>query len=50
MDTELNAELERALELIEAQPPPPRASLFDDVYAELPVHLLEQRKELFALR
>jgi pyruvate dehydrogenase E1 component alpha subunit len=44
---ELNAELDAALSVAEAEPPPPRASLFDDVYAELPGHLLEQRKELF---
>jgi pyruvate dehydrogenase E1 component alpha subunit len=50
IDKELHDELDRALELVESQPPPPRASLFDDVYAELPAHLLEQRKELFALR
>ena len=47
---ELNAELDAALARVEALPPPPRASLFDDVYAELPPHLIEQRKELFAAR
>ena len=47
LDDELNAELDAALAVAEAAPPPPRASLFDDVYAELPGHLLEQRKELF---
>ncbi|MEO7033854.1 MAG: thiamine pyrophosphate-dependent enzyme [Polyangiaceae bacterium] len=50
IDLELHAELERALESVEAAPPPGRASLFDDVYAELPEHLLEQRRELFASR
>ncbi|MEO8901862.1 MAG: thiamine pyrophosphate-dependent enzyme [Polyangiaceae bacterium] len=50
IDLELLAELSRALESVEAAPPPGRASLFDDVYAELPEHLLEQRRELFALR
>ncbi|HYQ41413.1 MAG TPA: thiamine pyrophosphate-dependent enzyme [Polyangiaceae bacterium] len=45
---ELSAELDAALAVAEAAPPPPRASLFDDVYAELPRHLLEQRKELFS--
>ena len=50
VEKELNAELDRALEHVESQPPPPRASLFDDVYAELPAHLLEQRRELFAPR
>ena len=44
---ELTAELDAALAIAEAASPPPRASLFDDVYAELPGHLLEQRKELF---
>ena len=48
LDDELRAELDAALVVAEAAPPPPRASLFDDVYAELPGHLLEQRKELFA--
>ena len=47
LDDELRVELDAALELAEAAPPPPRASLFDDVYAELPGHLLEQRQELF---
>ncbi|MEI9940690.1 MAG: thiamine pyrophosphate-dependent enzyme [Pseudomonadota bacterium] len=47
LDDELSAELDAALLVAEAAPPPPRASLFDDVYAELPGHLLEQRKELF---
>ena len=47
VDHELNAELDAALEVAEATAPPPRASLFDDVYSELPGHLLEQRKEMF---
>jgi pyruvate dehydrogenase E1 component alpha subunit len=47
LDDELSAELDAALELAEAASPPPRASLFDDVYAELPPHLREQRQELF---
>ena len=47
VDDELSAELDAALAVAEAAPPPPRASLFDDVYAALPSHLLEQRKELF---
>ena len=50
LDRELNAELDAALALVEADAPPPRASLFDDVYAELPPHLLEQRRELFEQR
>jgi len=48
VQSELGAELDAALSRVEAEPPPPRASMFDDVYAELPQHLLEQRKELFA--
>ena len=47
LDDELSAELDAALEVAEASAPPSRASLFDDVYAELPGHLLEQRQELF---
>jgi TPP-dependent pyruvate/acetoin dehydrogenase alpha subunit len=50
IDRELTAELDSALSAVEAAPPPPRASLFDDVYAELPRHLLEQRQELFSPR
>jgi pyruvate dehydrogenase E1 component alpha subunit/2-oxoisovalerate dehydrogenase E1 component alpha subunit len=46
LDAELSAELDAALALAEAAPAPARASLFDDVYAQLPGHLLEQRKEL----
>lgn len=49
LDLELGAELDAALLVAEAATPPPRASLFDDVYARLPAHLEEQRKELFAL-
>lgn len=47
VDDELRSELDAALEVAEASAPPSRASLFDDVYAELPGHLLEQRQELF---
>jgi pyruvate dehydrogenase E1 component alpha subunit len=50
ISAELSAELEAALLRVEAEPFPPRSSLFDDVYAELPQHLLEQRKELLAPR
>jgi len=50
LDAELTHELDAALLRVEPKPLPHRASLFDDVYAELPPHLLEQRKELFALR
>jgi pyruvate dehydrogenase E1 component alpha subunit len=47
---ELSAELDAALLRVEPAALPPRASLFDDVYADLPPHLVEQRKELFAVR
>jgi len=42
----LNAAITEALE---AAPPAPD-TLFDDVYADLPAHLAEQREELRALR
>lgn len=46
IDQELNAEITRALEIVEHAPPPPPESLFDDVYAELPWNLREQREQL----
>jgi len=49
LKADLAAELDVALARVEAEPLPPRATLFDDVYAELPPHLIEQRSELFAL-
>ena len=49
IQAELGVELDAALRTVEADPPPPRSSLFDDVYAALPEHLREQRRELFAL-
>src|SRR3954466_6584892 len=49
IDRELTEELESALREVEAAPPPARASLFDDVYANVPTHLEEQRRALFAL-
>ena len=39
---ELTAELERAVAAAEQAPPPPVTSLFDDVYAKRPRHLVEQ--------
>ncbi len=50
IELELHSELDGALASVEAAPAPARASLFDDVYAELPEHLLEQRRELFSSR
>ena len=43
---ELTAEIEAAILEAEAAGPPARGSVFDDVYAELPWHLREQRDEL----
>ena len=41
-------EVNAAIAEAEKKPDPPRESLFDDVYAELPWHLREQRDELLA--
>ena len=49
LKAELGAALDAALASVEGEPLPPRATLFDDVYAQLPPHLIEQRGELFAL-
>jgi pyruvate dehydrogenase E1 component alpha subunit len=46
LEKELNAEIGAAIAEVEAHGPPARESLFDDVYAELPWHLAEQRAEL----
>jgi pyruvate dehydrogenase E1 component alpha subunit len=46
LEEELNAEIAAALVEVEAMGPPSRDSLFDDVYAELPWHLVEQRETL----
>lgn len=48
LDEELTAEIGRAVNEVEALGTPPRDSLFDDVYAELPRHLRDQRDELRA--
>jgi len=45
----LTEELDRAVELASLAPPPPVSSLFDDVYAKPPRHLLEQARELSLL-
>jgi pyruvate dehydrogenase E1 component alpha subunit len=39
---ELTTELDRAVDAAEQAPPPPASSLFDDVYAKKPRHLVEQ--------
>jgi pyruvate dehydrogenase E1 component alpha subunit/2-oxoisovalerate dehydrogenase E1 component alpha subunit len=49
LEEELGREIGAAIRAVENAPPPPRSSLFDDVYAELPWHLREQRAELEAL-
>lgn len=46
LDEELAAEIGAVIQEVEALPPPPRTSLFDDVYAEPPWHLREQREAL----
>lgn len=46
LELELNGEIAEAIREVETFGPPARASLFDDVYAELPWHLEEQRAEL----
>jgi TPP-dependent pyruvate/acetoin dehydrogenase alpha subunit len=45
---EIQQEIAAALEHAESVGPPMLASLFDDVYAELPPHLREQREECLA--
>jgi pyruvate dehydrogenase E1 component alpha subunit/2-oxoisovalerate dehydrogenase E1 component alpha subunit len=46
LEEELNALIAAAIEAVERFGPPARETLFDDVYAELPWHLREQRDEL----
>ena len=46
LEEELNAEIAAAVAAVEALGPPARETLFDDVYAELPWHLADQRAEL----
>jgi len=47
---ELNAELDVAVAAAEGAPPPPLSSLFDDVYAKRPPHLVEQAELAKAAR
>jgi pyruvate dehydrogenase E1 component alpha subunit len=49
LDEELTKEIRDAINQVEALGAPPRASLFDDVYAELPAHLRAQRDDLATL-
>lgn len=44
----LMADISAAVQEVEQLGPPPRESLFEDVYAELPWHLVEQRAEVLA--
>ncbi len=46
IEAEIDAEVIAAIKEVEPLPPPARESLFDDVYAELPWHLRDQRAEL----
>jgi pyruvate dehydrogenase E1 component alpha subunit/2-oxoisovalerate dehydrogenase E1 component alpha subunit len=46
MDEAMSREIGVAVDAVEAMPLPERATLFDDVYADLPWHLREQRDEL----
>jgi pyruvate dehydrogenase E1 component alpha subunit/2-oxoisovalerate dehydrogenase E1 component alpha subunit len=45
---ELNDEISRAVTAAEALPPPGIGTLFDDVYAQVPPHLEEQRRHAIA--
>ncbi|MBI2388915.1 MAG: thiamine pyrophosphate-dependent dehydrogenase E1 component subunit alpha [Deltaproteobacteria bacterium] len=49
IEAEHDAEAIAAIKDVEPLPPPPRESLFDDVYAELPWHLREQKEQLLAI-
>jgi pyruvate dehydrogenase E1 component alpha subunit len=49
LDAEIADEITLAIAEVERYGPPPRESLFDDVYARLPWHLDEQRRELLAV-
>lgn len=48
IEAALDAEVVAAIREVEPLPSPPRESIFDDVYAELPFHLRDQREELLA--
>ena len=49
IETKLRAELDAALAQVEELGPPPRETVFEDVYAKVPQHLEEQREELLGL-
>jgi pyruvate dehydrogenase E1 component alpha subunit len=44
LSDEITADIGKAVEAAEQTPPPPVESMFDDVYASLPPHLIEQRQ------
>ncbi len=46
MDEAMSREIGGAVDAVEKMPPPARATLFEDVYAELPWHLREQQDDL----
>jgi pyruvate dehydrogenase E1 component alpha subunit/2-oxoisovalerate dehydrogenase E1 component alpha subunit len=46
MDREISEDIARAIHEVEALPPVDPASLFEDVYANPPSHLIDQRQEL----
>lgn len=46
LEGEIQAEIAAAIAEVEPIEPPDRATIFDDVYADLPWHLREQREEL----
>jgi len=46
MDEAMSREIGVAVDAVEKMPPPERASLFEDVYAEMPWHLKDQAAEL----
>jgi pyruvate dehydrogenase E1 component alpha subunit/2-oxoisovalerate dehydrogenase E1 component alpha subunit len=48
LEKELNEEIGIAIAEVEKHGPPARETIFDDVYAELPWHLRDQRAELVA--
>jgi 2-oxoisovalerate dehydrogenase E1 component alpha subunit len=48
IEAEMDAELRAAVKTAEEAPPPSLESMFEEVYAELPWHLREQRAELMS--
>ena len=46
LEQKLQAQIAEAIAAVESLGPPARETLFDDVYAELPWHLAEQREQL----